>query len=214
MGTRRITTPVFRASFIHLLEPALTENGKHYYGLTMIFEPDADFSGMKAIFEEAVIEKWKGNPPKTGFRSPFRRGEWKSQQYPQGYDLDKHPYYEGKIIVNANTYVTINAQGTITKGTKPTLCGPDPTAIFDPNVDPLYSGMYGRAEISAYAPKQNENPGISFSLHQFQKCYDGEPLGGASAGIPTKAFDVFIPPAGVAPSPGAFSGAGVDLSGI
>ena len=192
MGTRIVTTPVFRASYVNLLEPKETQNGAWCYEITMIFEPNTDLENLKAIVREAMQEKWKGSPPKTGVRSPFRRGEWKSESYPQGFDLDKYPEYEGKIIVSARAYTTKLADGSFDKSRKPGVCGPDPAEIFNPQTDPLYSGMYGRASVSAYVPKVGE-PSVALGLHNFQKCYDGDPLG-ASNGRPENDFDVFVQP--------------------
>ena len=197
-NTRKITTPIFRCSYISLLEPKETQNGSHAYSVVMIFEPDADLTELKAIFAEAVQETWKGTPPKTGIKSPFRRGEWKSESYPQGYDLDKHPEYDGKIMATASSYVKL-VNGLVPDHLKVGIVGPDPRAIFDPSKEPIYSGMYGRAEISAYVPKdaatKKPRDMVSFTLHNFQKCKDGDPLGGGANTPAEKVFDVFEQPA-------------------
>jgi hypothetical protein len=199
MGTRRIVTPIFRASYVSILEPKEDQNGNWVYSIAMIFDPekiknDPAWEDMKQIVMEAKKEKWPNGEPKTGVMSPFRRGEWKSETYPQGFDLDKYPEYRDKIIVSASSYTKRLGNGQFDTSKRPGVVGSNPKAIFDPEKDPIYSGMYARAEISAYVPK-NPKAGdrVTFGLHHVQKCYDGEPLG-ISQGSPENAFGEIIPP--------------------
>jgi hypothetical protein len=212
MGTRHVITPVFRASYQYLLEPRHNEQSNTYsYSVTMILPPevvdDPLFQDMQAIIQEAIQERWKGNPPKTGVKTPIRFGEWKTQTNPGGFDLDKNPEYEGNYIIYASGYTKQLSDGTFDRSTKVGIVGADPQMIFNPQQDPIYSGMYGKAEISAYVPKFK--PGVPdqvcFGLHNFQKCYDGEPLSGGN-GRPEDAFEAFVAPTGV--------GANSDLLGI
>lgn len=195
MASRRITTPIFRVSFPNLIDPKEDDNGNWSYGLSMIFEPDTDFTEMKNLFNEVVQEKWKGSPPKVGVISPFRRGEWKSQAYPQGFDLDKRPEYTGKVIVSARAYTDKLSSGVFDLSKRPGIVGPDPKAPFDPvnnPADTVYSGMYARAEISMYVPRYGD-PRVAVGLHNVQKCYDGERLSGGNA-RPEDVFDTFMVP--------------------
>ncbi len=206
MASRRITTPPFRGSFVNLLEPqekTRPDGSKYYvYSVTMLFDDEAlQFQAWKefeAIVDEAAKERWPNGIPKTGIRSPFRYGAWKSPTNPTGFDLDKYPENEGKMVVVASAYTTviseINGVKQYDMSKAPGLCGPDPQAIFDPRKDPIYSGMYARACVSAYVPRNPQAvPGVSIGLHHVQKCYDGEPLG-ITQGRPENAFDEFIPP--------------------
>ena len=206
MGTRKIVTPIFRASYVSLLEPKETQNGGWCYEITMIFDAEDNLDDLKALFVEAVQERWKGNPPKTGVGSPFRRGEWKSESYPAGFDLDKYPEYEGKVVVAARSYTKKLTNGAFDLSKQPGIVGPDGKGILDYQRQPLYSGMFGRAEISMYVPQKGE-PRVAVGLHNFQKCYDGESLGGSN-GDPEKAFEAFAQPDGAA------AGNNADLLGV
>lgn len=207
MASRRVKTPIFQGSYLHLLEPQEKTNDegvKNYiYSVTMIFDPsvkdDPLFQDMKNIVVETQKEKWPNGLPKTGVRSPFRRGEWKSQQYPQGFDLDKYPEYTDKIIVVATSYTSMLADGSIDVSRQPGIVMPNGKLFPGKGPTPadIYSGVFARAEISAFVPKNAKSgPGVSFGIHHFQKCYDGKPLG-ISNGNPEEAFEEFVPPAGV-----------------
>lgn len=196
MGTRKIVTPVGRATFVNLIEPKKTDNGGYCYEVTLLFDKTEDMSQIQAIVNEAIQEKWKGNPPKTGVVSPIRFGAWKTPQNPNGFDLDKYPEYADKWVICARSYTTMLSNGQFDLSKRPGVVGPNPLDIFDPNVDRLYSGMYGRAQINAYVPTKGNVDRVALGLSHFQKCYDGDPLGGSN-GKPENAFDAFIPPAGV-----------------
>lgn len=205
MGTRNLTTPLFRASYVSLLKPKQNKNGAWAFELSMIFEPEGintpEFQEMKKLEQEAIADFYPSGPPKTGVASPFRKGVWKSAEYPQGYDLDKYPEYEGKCIVTARSYTSV--VGTDSNGNlkfdlsqKPGLCGPDPRAIFDPHGNPadkIYSGMFARAEINMYVSTKGEIPRVCVGLNNVQKCADGDPLGRTN-NPPERAFDVFEQP--------------------
>lgn len=204
-NSRRITTPIFRLSYFNLFEPGEhpTAPGKYFYDVNMVFEPDADLSEMEAIVDEVANEHWKGNIPKVGFIKPFRPGVWKSQERPNGFDLDKHPAYEGKIIVRAAQNTKKNPDGGWPVLDKPGIVGPDPNDIsFIANAQQeIYSGCYCRASISAWVstpPRgQNYENRVLFNLHALQKCYDGERLSGRTKIDPTKEFEVFDQPVAV-----------------
>lgn len=178
--TDKVTTPVGRCSFVKLLEPGQNDNGDDVYEVTFIFDPEENFEPMKRIMMQAVEEKWGKNPPRS-FKSPFRRGEWQTEDYPQGYDLDKYPDYEGKIIVACRSYKQ-----------QPGMVDAQLNPILDPKE--IYSGMWGRATVTAYAYDNKGGKGVSFGLQNFQKVKDGEPLGAGR----TKAendFEAFAAPA-------------------
>jgi hypothetical protein len=58
----------------------------------------------------------------------------------------------------------------------------------------FYSGMYARASVTAYWYDKEGNQGIGFSLQNFMKAADGEPLGGGK-GNPSDDFAAFAQPA-------------------
>lgn len=178
---QKLTTPVFRASYCNLFEPRVDDNGSWKYGLVMIFPPevvnDPLFIAMQEAIKTTANEFWKGKPPKTGYRTPIRRGEWKTNEYQQGFDLDKNPEYEGMIIVSANAATKQFADGSFDVSRKPGIVGPNPKEIFIADSSNIYSGMYARATIDAFGYSVRGNDGVAFGLKNVQKCYDGPPLG-------------------------------------
>ncbi len=185
MATDKIVTPLFRASFIHLLDPnpkQLEKKGVTVYEVTMIFEPDADLTRMKALIEEATVEKWGSKRP-SFIKSPFRKGVQKSEQYPNGYDLGKYPEYTGKIITAARSY-----------NVPPGVVDAKRQDILEKKE--IYSGIWGRATVVAYGYDNEGGIGVAFGLQNFQKCMDGEPLGG-TRGPAEKDFEEFQQPVGV-----------------
>ncbi len=182
----KVTTPLFRADFVSLLDPKKKkpedEDKSDVWEVTMIFEPEVAntpaFKALERIIQQAIEEKW-GNKPPSYIKMPFRKGVAKSQQYPQGYDLSKYPQYEGKIITAARSY-----------SIPPGVCDANLQPILDKSQ--IYSGMYGRATVVAYGYDNKGGQGVTFGLQNFQKCMDGEPLGGArvAAEMDFEAFEV------------------------
>lgn len=150
-----IVTPEFRASYVNLFEPQENDEGKKVWGLTMVFEPDADLSGLKRLIMEAKIRKF-GENYQGKLRNPLRKGT------EDEFDLSKYPEYKGKIIATARAYKT--PPGVVDRNKQP---------IVDPNQ--VYSGCYGLARISAGGYK-NRTSGIGLYIMHFLKTRDGEPL--------------------------------------
>ncbi len=155
-STKKVMTPVFRASFVNVFTPRMNDQtGKNEYSLKMIFEKDEDFSALQDVVKEAIRNKWGTNPPK-GLKSPLKDGNES--------DVEKYPEDKNKIIANA----------------KSTLCPPGLIDIKDkqPIIDPkeFYSGCYAIATVTAYAYNKNGNRGVAFGLQNICKMKDGEPL--------------------------------------
>lgn len=191
MATDKIVTPIFRASFLNLLEPKVQvkplkgggTKETRVYECTMIFEPTDDLSALKRIVEQAIVEKFGNNRPHY-IKTPFREGRWKTAEYQLGYDLNKYPEYEGKIIASARSYEI--QPGVVDSNLQPIL-----------DKRELYSGIWGRASLVAfYYNNQEGGQGISFGLQNFQKIRDDEPLG-TSRGKAEDDFEAFTPPAGM-----------------
>lgn len=162
--TDNVMTPKFRASFANVFRPGKSmEEGKPgKYSLTMLFEPGADLSKLKAAAAQAVKDKWGDKPPKM-LRSPFRD---------QG-EKEFDGYVEGGIYINA------------TSDKKPGLVDAQLNDIIDET--DFYSGCYARATVRAFAYDKAGNKGVAFGLQNVQKLADGESLGGGRA----KASDEF-----------------------
>ena len=155
---KRVITPVFRASYANLLEPQETLNGDLKFQVSMVFDTanmtkkDQElWKKMKVAANLAVTEKWpdKKTRPKD-LRNPFR--------------TDKDDLPGGDTFVRA--------------------ASTDRPKIIDSSNQPLtesdevYSGMFARASVTAFAYDQKGNRGVSFGLNNVLKVKDGERLDG------------------------------------
>ena len=153
--SKKIVTPTFRASFVHVFEPRQNEqSGKLEYSVKMIFDRDADLTPLTDIIKEAIRNKWGTNPPKN-LKMPLRDGNES--------DTDKYPEDKDKIIANAKSVAY--PPGLIDAKTK--------QEILDPKE--FYSGCYAKASVVAYA-YDNVSKGVAFGLQNLLKIKDGEPL--------------------------------------
>jgi hypothetical protein len=154
-----IITPEFRVSFPNVFKPQMPMNGAAgdpKYGLSMLFKKGEDLSALKALANEACVEKFGADKTKwpKNLRNPFRdQGEK---------DLDG--YEEGAIFCTA------------TGRLKPGLVNARNDDII--GEDEFYPGCYARAQITAFAYDTTGNRGVAFGLHNIQKLRDGEALGG------------------------------------
>lgn len=158
-----LITPLFRVSFNHLWTPSKNDDGTEIYSVTAIFEPDDP--GLKVMYDQVqalIQEKWKGKRP-PGFKSPFRKGVQQDDDNPNGYDLEKYPEYEGKVIATLRSYS--RPVGVVDSKRQP---------IIDQNE--FYSGCYAVASYSLYAFDKDKSKGVSLGLYNVMKIKDGEPL--------------------------------------
>lgn len=155
----KVITPEFRLSYAHIWKPQTNNEGKEIWSITMIFEPNADLREMIDLAKRTAAAKWPN--AKGTLRMPFRKGV--EGPTGVGYDLDKNPEYEGKIICSARSY-----------GRK--------VVPVDLNREPIleqsefYSGCYCIASVTAFAYDKNGNKGVNFGLANVMKVRDGEPL--------------------------------------
>lgn len=157
-GPKKVITPVCIGSYVRLLEPAKSLNDEMKYSVSMIFPEDADLSTMKKAAATALIERWgpdKSKHPKQ-LRSPFRDGNEKDD-----------PIYQGKIFVNVSS---VDPPEIVQK------VGNQAVPLTSPQE--VYSGMYMRASLSAFAYDKKGNRGVSFGLNNVMKVRDGERLDG------------------------------------
>lgn len=167
----KVITPEFRVSFANVFEATSFEDGDPTFGLTMLFDADADLKAMKELAKRAAVDKWGDKIPKD-LKSPFRDGAEKP-------DVDG---YEGKIFVNAKSR---QKPGVVDQRVRPIL-----------DASEFYSGCYAIASVRAYAYEKKGNRGVAFGLINVQKVRDGEPFGGGRS----KAEDDFRPVEGQAGS--------------
>ncbi len=152
---KKVVTPIFRVSFPAVFKPEGMDGSEPKYGVTMLFDSEADLTELKQIARAAVKEKWGDKPP-ANMRTPFRDGAEKP-------DLDG---YAGCVFVAARSK---RRPGVVDENVQP---------IIDESQ--FYAGCYARASVTAYTYDKSGNKGVSFSLVNVQKIKDGEPFSSTS----------------------------------
>ena len=217
-----ITTGKCRASFVHIFQPRIPENGgEAKYSITLLI-PKTDTATINAIYADIERAKQEG-AQKFGGSIP-----------PQC----KIPIYDGDGYRPSGELFGEECHGcmviTATAKNKPVIVGTDYTQELINPAD-VYSGCYVRANINMFAYNSNGSKGIGCGLNCVQKVEDGEPLavrvsaaeafGGANtyagaaapqAGVPAGAYGypqqmpAYTPPAtypAAAPQAPAYPGA-------
>ena len=151
---KKVTTPVFRASFVNVFEARAFEGGDAKYSVSAIWPEGTNLDDLKAIVKAAAVEKWGAKLP-GNIRSPFRKGEEK----------------EGIEGYGAGTTFT-----NITSKNPPGVVDGALQRIIDK--DKVYAGCYMRATVTAYAYDQKGNKGVAFGLHNLQFVKDGDRIDG------------------------------------
>lgn len=162
----KITTGLVRLSYVALFQPKAVKGGsKEKYSVSVIIRKDdkETLDKIKAAIAEAEKEgiagKWEGKKPKAYKDAPLRDG-----------DNSEDAAYEGNFFISAKN------------DKKPVIVGMDRDEKNNfkeiTNPDDLYSGCYGRVNVTAYPFNFEGNKGIAWSLNSVQKMRDGEPLGG------------------------------------
>ena len=160
-----ITTGKVRASYMHIFQPRVPDNGgEPKYSVTLLI-PKTDTATINSIYAE--IEKAKQEGAQKAFngsippqcRIPLYDGD--------GYRPSGDPFGEecrGCMVITASAKQ------------QPVVVGLDMQNILNPA--DVYSGCYIRANINFFAYNSNGNKGIGCGLNAVQKIGDGEPLGG------------------------------------
>lgn len=152
----KVTTPVFRASFLNAFKPRAAFEGKEpQYSVTMLFDRDTDISDLKKAVKQVIVETWGADKTKwpKNLRTPFKDGDEKN--------LEAH---KGKVVVEARSK------------NKPGIVDAKLREIIEQ--EEVYSGCYMRASINAYAYDVQGNKGVAFGLNNLQKIKDGEAFSG------------------------------------
>lgn len=165
-ASTKVVTGRVRLSFVYLFEKRETEGGEPRYS-TAILIPKSDKKTIKAIkaAQQAALEagknsKFNGKIP-ASWKSTLRDGDTEQ-------DLDDYPEFAGHY------YMTVSVFGN----RRPGIIDRYKNPIEDP--EEVYSGMYARVSIGAFAFNNQGNRGVSFGLNHVQKLADGEPLGGGA----------------------------------
>lgn len=170
-----ITTGKVRFSYVHLFTPFAPNGvGEPKYSVSLLVDKNdtATIEKINSAIEEAKEQgktsKWGGKIPNK-LATPLNDGDDKEDAN-----------YQGKFYLNAKN------------SRKPGVVDKDVQAILDP--DEVYSGCYGRANITFYPYSASGNNGIAVSLNHIQKLSDGEPLsGGVSVSAAfADSFDDFL----------------------
>jgi hypothetical protein len=136
------------------------------FSVRACFPPATDLSLLKKEAEAAAIEGFPEGVPKT-LRSPFRRND----------ELDTPVAGIGDDWI----VMTFSAN----QDRRPGVVDANLQDIIDDTQ--VYSGCWMRAQVRAFAYKQQGNKGVSFGLQNCQKLRDDEPIG--KANVPaSKAF--------------------------
>lgn len=164
LNTKVITGKV-RISYEHLLtaHSAFEKQEPRYSCVLLIPKSDRKTlrdlrAAQKAALENGRSTKFNGSIPKN-WKDTIRDGD-------EEMDLEKNPEYKGMYFM------------TVANTTRPGIVGPDLSPLT--TSDEVYSGMYARASLTAYAFNVQGNKGVSFGLNHIQKLADGEPFSGRS----------------------------------
>ena len=168
-----VTTGKVRFSFVNIFTPkAFQEGGEAKYSLTIIIPKTdvATISKLQAAVEAAKIkglsEKFGGKMPAI-FDGKFGGTTVRDADFDKNQSGDlivsEHPEAKGCYIMHV---ASKNAPGVIDENKQ---------GVIDPKK--VYSGCYGRVNITFYPYNSNGKKGISAGLNHVQFLEDGEPLG-------------------------------------
>lgn len=174
MNNASVTTGKVRLSFVHLLKPYAHQPGQEETYSTTILLPKSDVE-TKARIDAAIEEaKKKGAADKWGGVVP---------------PIVPTPIYDGDGVRPSDGMEfgpECKGHWVFTARSKSDY----PPEVVDANCNPIishaevYSGMYGRVNVSFFPYAYGGKKGIGCSLGPVQKLADGEPLSG---GAPTAA---------------------------
>lgn len=158
-----ITTGKVRASYIHIFQPRVPENGGDPKFSVTLLIPKTDTLTLNAIFAE--IEKAKQEGAQKAFNGNVP-------------PMCKIPIYDGDGFRPSGEAFGEECRGcmvmTASAKNQPVIVDLNMQNIINPAE--VYSGCYIRANINFFAYNSNGNKGIGCGLNAVQKIEDGEPL--------------------------------------
>lgn len=162
---KKVVTGRLRLSYANLNTPRAAEEGQTPKYSTVLIIPKSDkethrkiLAAIEAAKEEGKSKRWGGKIPKN-LNITLKDGD-------EDADLEQNPEYEGCWYMN------------VSSAEKPGIVDIDRDPILDPSE--IYSGMYARVSIRAFAYDRQGNKGVSFGLNNVQKLGDGDPFGSIS----------------------------------
>lgn len=168
----KVITGKVRLSYANLFNPRPNDDGKDTWSTALLI-PKSDrktLNALKAAAEVALAQGIQDGKIKPG---TSLKNAWKTlKDGDERDDLEENPEYADHFYMNVSAYQ------------KPGIVDQKRNPILDSGE--VYSGMYARVDINAYAYNAKGNKGVTFGLNNVQKWADGEFLGGRA-----KAEDVF-----------------------
>lgn len=162
-----IRTCEVRLAYANLLKPrANNQGGKPKFGVAALFPKGADLKLLYDAVEAAGRDKFGDK-----YNALDKAGKLKSPFKDQGSNVDD----EGELRDGFNkgcVYISTTAN----EDRRPPVVGSDLSPLVDLNE--VYSGMWARLSIRAFAYDTDGNRGVSFGLRAVQKIADDDPLGG------------------------------------
>ena len=169
----KVTSPIFRGSFVNAFQAVSYKNGAAKFGVTAIWLPktfsDEDkkrWKAMCALLNEtslAAFQKtWKELP--ANYRKGLRRGNEKT---------DKTTFPDECYFASLTCQTAPGVVGT-QRGSDGKLIA---FSELNGNTSEIYSGAYYRATVNAYSFTEG-SPGVALGLNNLQKVKEGERLDG------------------------------------
>lgn len=164
-NTTKVVTGKVRLSYVALLEPKAFEGQEAKYS-TVILIPKTDTAtikkiqdAQKAAYEAAKNDKLKGIKWER-VKTTLRDGD-------EDMDTEEHPEYAGHMFMS------------ISSKTKPQIIDRYKNKVD--SAEEVYSGVYARVSLNAYAYNTAGNKGISCGLNNVQIVAPGDYLGGKAS---------------------------------
>lgn len=164
-NTTKVVTGKVRLSYVALLEPKAFEGQEAKYS-TVILIPKTDTvtinkikDAQKAAYEAAKNDKLKGIKWER-VKTTLRDGD-------EEMDTEEHPEYAGHMFMS------------ISSKTKPQIIDKYKNKVD--SAEEVYSGVYARVSLNAYAYNTAGNKGISCGLNNVQIVAPGDYLGGKAS---------------------------------
>lgn len=166
----RVTTGEVRLSYVHLFKPYAAMPGQEEkYSVTLLI-PKADTAtkaridaAIEAARQRGITDKWNGVCPPV-VPIPIYDGD--GVRPSDGMEFG--PECKGHWVMTASAKVDYQPE-VVDAGLNPII-----------NQSEVYSGMYGRVNLSFYPYAFGGKKGIGCGLGPVQKLRDGEPLGGGT----------------------------------
>lgn len=163
-----VLTPTFRAVFPNLFKARRNDlNDKDEFSVVALFKKGEDLTALKKAAENAIVEKWGADKKKwpKNLKTPFRLQDEKEKvDEDSGEKYMPAGYEKGAVFMNLKSQFA------------PQIIDGKRQDIIDESE--IYSGVYLRASVRAFAYEMKGNAGVSFGLGNVQKVKDGDKLGG------------------------------------